>query len=139
MSAETRQEWYFNSDDQAFWHCDRRAYWSRSENSEDIIGGVFCSKCQDEMPAEMSSRMCFGCDYPQETLTEWTLDDGHTVGLCDDCHSYRNLTPSTAVIRHWCAWGENDDYSQERLQQFERWFARELAAERRRVIEEMKR
>jgi hypothetical protein len=139
VSAETRQDWHYNETDQAFWHCGRRAYWSKTDEPNRDDDGVFCSKCQNEMPVEMTTRLCFGCDRQNETLSEWTLDDGETVGLCDECHPYRDLTPTTAVVRHWCAWGYDDDYSQERLEQFDRWLAAEIAAERQRVIEEMKR
>ena len=31
--------------------------------------------------------------------------------------------PSTEVIRHWVAWGPEDDHSQERVDQFDAWFA----------------
>jgi hypothetical protein len=44
-----------------------------------------------------------------------------------------NDIPSTDVIRHWVGWAD-DDYSTERVAQFEAWLDVELAKERDRVI-----
>lgn len=46
--------------------------------------------------------------------------------------------PSTDVIRHWVGWGPEDDYSTERVAQFEAWLDVELSKERDRVIALMK-
>lgn len=61
------------------------------------------------------------------------LDDSDVI--CSKCQEIMPpLTPSTEVIRHWCAWGVDDEFSQERAEQFDRWLADQLAAERDRMI-----
>jgi hypothetical protein len=42
--------------------------------------------------------------------------------------------PSTDVVRHWVAWGPDEDLSQERLEQFEAWLAGEVRKERGPII-----
>ena len=71
MSALILNSWRYDENDQSFTHCNRRAYWGYDEATG--YSAVYCSKCQDEMPAvcdscgELTDReqfepYCYKCD-----------------------------------------------------------------------------